>query len=107
MAEGRRGRGAEWSVTLPSFLWLVVLFVVPSVIVFAIAFKPATPYGGIGSGWTLGTLRSLGNPNYPAIVWRTIWLSAVTTAAACSWRSRWATPWPGPRSAGRTRCCSR
>ena len=50
MPDGRRTRGAEWSVTLPSFLWLIVLFVVPSVIVFAIAFKPATPYGGIGAG---------------------------------------------------------
>jgi hypothetical protein len=29
------------------------------------------PYGGIGAGWTLETLRTLGNPNYPAIVWRT------------------------------------
>ena len=81
MPDGRRTRGAEWSVTLPSFLWLIVLFVVPSVIVFAIAFKPATPYGGIGAGWTLDTIRSLGNPNYPAIVWRTIWLSVVTTVA--------------------------
>ena len=43
-------------------------------IVFAIALRPADPYGGIGAGWTLETLRSLGNPNYPAILWRTLWL---------------------------------
>ena len=49
----------------------------PTLIVFAIAFKPADPYGGIGAGWTLETLRSLGNPNYPAILWRT------ALAAAC------------------------
>ena len=81
MPEGRRSRGAEWSVTLPSLLWLIVLFLVPSLIVFAIAFKPATPYGGIGPGWTLDTIRSLGNPNYPVIVWRTVWLSVITTVA--------------------------
>ena len=66
-------------MTLPSFLWLVVLFVIPTAIVFAIAFKPSDPWGGIGAGWTLDTLRSLGNPNYPAIVYRTIWLSVFTT----------------------------
>lgn len=80
MPEGRSRRGAEWAVTLPSLLWLVVLFLVPSLIVFAIAFKPAASYGGIGSGWTLDTLLTLRNPSYPAIIWRTIWLSLATTA---------------------------
>jgi spermidine/putrescine transport system permease protein len=78
-AEGRR-RFSEWMVTLPSFVWLLVLFLVPTVLVFAIMFKPATPYGGIGEGWTLDTLWTLGNPNYPAIIWRTIWLSILATA---------------------------
>ena len=78
-AETRR-RVSEWLVTLPSFVWLLLLFLVPTVLVFAITFRPATPYGGIGPGWTLETLRSLGNPNYPAIIWRTGWLSMVATA---------------------------
>ena len=80
MKAQRRVRVLEWLVTLPSLVWLLVLFLIPTVLVFAITFKPATPYGGIGSGWTLETLRTLGNPNYPAIVWRTIWLSVVVTA---------------------------
>lgn len=82
MAEtrGLLDRRHEPWVTLPSFVWLVLLFMVPAAIVFAIAFKPADPFGGIGAGWTLATVRSLGNPNYPAILWRTIWLSAATTA---------------------------
>ena len=71
---------SEWLVTLPSFVWLLVLFLVPTVLVFAITFKPATPYGGIGDGWTLETLWTLGNPNYPAIIWRTIWMSIAATA---------------------------
>jgi spermidine/putrescine transport system permease protein len=69
----------EWLISLPSFGWLFVLFIIPTVIVFAITFKPTDPYGGIGDGWTLETLRSLSNPNYPAIIWRTIWISVVTT----------------------------
>ncbi len=78
-AENRR-KFSEWLVTLPSFVWLLALFLIPTVLVFAITFKPATPYGGIGEGWTLETLRTLGNPNYPAIIWRTIWLSVLATA---------------------------
>ena len=70
---------SEWLATLPSLIWLTILFLIPTLIVFAITFKPADPFGGIGSGWTLETLRQLGNPNYPAIIWRTIWLSIVTT----------------------------
>jgi spermidine/putrescine transport system permease protein len=67
-------------VTAPSFVWLVLLFVIPTLVVFAIVFKPSDPFGGIGAGWTLKTLRSLGNPNYPLIIWRTLWLSVITTA---------------------------
>ena len=80
MKAGRRRILSEWLVTLPSFVWLLALFLIPTVLVFAITFKPATPYGGIGEGWTLETLRTLGNPNYPAIIWRTIWLSVLATA---------------------------
>ncbi len=69
----------EWFVTLPSLVWLSVLFLFPTLIVFAITFKPPNVYGGIGEGWTLDTLRSLANPNYPTIIWRTIWLSVATT----------------------------
>lgn len=79
MKRRRQTKLREWLVTLPSFLWLTALFVIPTAIVFVIAFRPADPYGGIGHGWTLATWRSLGNPNYPAIVWRTIWLSMATT----------------------------
>lgn len=80
MNKARQKRIHEWLVSSPSLAWLVVLFVIPTLVVFVITFKPADPYGGIGAGWTLATLRSLGNPNYPAIVWRTLWLSLATTA---------------------------
>jgi spermidine/putrescine transport system permease protein len=71
----------ESLLTLPSMGWLLLFFLAPSLIVLAITFKPVSPYGGIADGWTLETLRSLGNPSYPSIVWRTIWLSVATTVA--------------------------
>ena len=69
----------EWIVSLPSIVWLTIFFLAPTLIVFLIAFRPADPFGGFGPGWTLQTLRDLGNPNYPTILWRTARLSAITT----------------------------
>jgi spermidine/putrescine transport system permease protein len=76
---GQRKKLNEWLITIPSLAWLTVLFLIPTLIVFAIAFKPADLYGGIGTGWSLETLRSLINPNYPTIIWRTLYLSLMTT----------------------------
>jgi len=76
-----RERLREWLVSLPSFGWLTIFFLIPSLVVFAIAFKPSNPYGGIDPGWTLQTIRSLANPAYGPIVWRTIWLSLMATLA--------------------------
>lgn len=69
----------EALLTAPSFGWLVVFFAVPSVLVVLLSFKPADLTGSVGAGWTLDTWRSLANPSYPSIVWRTVWLSVATT----------------------------
>jgi len=74
-----RDKLRESLLSLPSVGWLTAFFLVPSLVVFAIAFKPVNPYGGMADGWTLGTLRSLANPSYPSIIWRTIWISVATT----------------------------
>ena len=76
----RKRRWTEWALSAPSVLWLTVFFVIPTVVVVAISFHAAAPDGGIGTEWTLGTWRHISNPNYPAIIWRTLWISAVTTA---------------------------
>ena len=74
----RQRKRNEWLITLPSLLWLSLLFVIPTAIVFMVTFKPTDNYGGIGPGWTLDTLRHLSNPNYPAIIWRTVTQSFLT-----------------------------
>ena len=76
----RPGRRGEWLVTLPSLAWLLVLFLLPTLIVFAFAFKPADPFGGVGPGWTTATLAAVADPQYVPIVWRTVWLSLLATA---------------------------
>lgn len=76
---GRARRRAEWGLTAPSLAWLTVFFLIPTLVIFAFAFKPSDPYGGIGAGWTLETMRRLANPNYPAIIFRTLRISVMTT----------------------------
>lgn len=70
----------EALLTGPSFVWLLGFFLVPTLLVFVLAFRPADPFGGIGAGWTLETIQSLGRSYYLAIAWRTLWISLLTTA---------------------------
>jgi spermidine/putrescine transport system permease protein len=72
----------EILVSFPSLFWLSLFFIIPMLFVFAIALKPANPYGGIGSGWTWDNFRSLASPNYLIVAWRTLWIS-VLSAAIC------------------------
>jgi spermidine/putrescine transport system permease protein len=74
-----RRRRAEWLVSLPTLVWLSLFIVVPTLLVFAVAFRPANPYGGIGLGWTLETVRALWTPGHLAVAWRTLWMSFLTT----------------------------
>ena len=73
-------RKPELVATAPSFLWLALFVFVPVAIIFAIAFKPALPAGGIGEGWSLEAVRSLADPVYPGLLFHTVVISFVTTA---------------------------
>ena len=70
----------NWIIGAPSFVWLVVFYAIPMLLVFLIAFKPVDPYGGIGDGLTMKTWFDLRNPSYPSIIWRTLWQGVVSTA---------------------------
>jgi spermidine/putrescine transport system permease protein len=75
----------EGLLTVPSFVWLLLFFLVPTLLVFVLAFRPADPYGGIGRGWTLATVEDLlANPYYLGVAWRTLWISLLTTAICMS-----------------------
>lgn len=69
----------EWLLTFPSFSWLLTFFLIPTLIVFAYAFRPYDIEGGVGEGWTLETIASLANPSYFILIFRTLWLSLLTT----------------------------
>lgn len=73
-------RAREWLNSAPSFLWLTAFVLVPLVMIFAIAFKPTLHGGEVGSGWSLEAVKSLLDPSYLGLLWRTVWVSAVVTA---------------------------
>lgn len=79
----RRGL-VEGGLSAPTVLWLTAFFAVPTLLIFALAFKPATLTGGLGSGWTLDNWLRLANPSYTAILWRTVWLSVLCTVVCIS-----------------------
>lgn len=74
-----KGKLAECLLTLPTALWLLLFFIIPAILIFAIAFRSADSAGGIGAAWTLETMQKVLESSYIKILWRTIWVSAVVT----------------------------
>ncbi len=68
----------EALVTSPSFIWLLLFFAIPALIVVAFTFHGHTANGGVGE-WSLSTWRELVDPDYPVIVWKTIRISLEVT----------------------------
>jgi ABC-type spermidine/putrescine transport system permease subunit I len=69
----------QWFATAPSLLWLVSFVLVPLVIIFAVALRPAVPGGGIGAGWTLDALRALADGENLVLLGRTLLISGLVT----------------------------
>lgn len=75
----KESKSKEVLITAPSFFWLFLFFLIPSLIIFAYAFKPYDVYGDITEGWTLQTILDLCDFNLLLLLWRTFWLSALST----------------------------
>ncbi len=73
-------RMREVGMTFPSALWLIIFFLIPTTVIIVYAFKPGDFYGGIGQGWTFDNIVRLFTTTNLLIIWRTLWLSLITTA---------------------------
>lgn len=69
----------EILATLPSFGWLSLFVLVPTLLVLAIAFRETDPAGGIGLRWTFGQFEIFTQSSILILLWRTFWISALTT----------------------------
>lgn len=69
----------EILLTLPSFSWQILFFVIPTIVICILAFKPHDIYGTILEGWTFENIEQLFTPQSLVLIWRTFWVSAVAT----------------------------
>lgn len=69
-------------MTVPSFAWLCLFFLIPACIVYTFAFRAADATGTVLSEWTGASLEALYDETTVEIAWRTVWLS-LTTMAIC------------------------
>lgn len=74
----RSFRQREFWLTLPSLAWMLVFFAIPAGLVVSMAFRPSDLRGGMGEGWSMETFRAVMEADYLPVVWRTVWMSAVT-----------------------------
>lgn len=69
----------EILATVPSFGWLGLFVLLPSLLILAISFRETDPSGGVGAAWTLGQFAIFTAPSIHVLLWRTLWISALTT----------------------------
>jgi len=69
----------EKLITFPSFFWLLLFFLIPTLLVVFISFCTADPYGNIGKGFSLNAYLEIKNISFLIIFARTIKLSILTT----------------------------
>ena len=73
-------RRKELLLSLPSLAWLSIFVLVPTALILIIAFRATAPSGGIADEWTLSQVRILAEPHIQVLLWRTLWISAATSA---------------------------
>jgi len=74
--ESRRG----FLLALPSYLYLIIFFVIPLVIVLVYSFATRNRFGGTDlSGWNLASYERIAEPIVRTILFRSLWLAFLTT----------------------------
>jgi len=63
----------------PAVFVMIALFVVPLLITLAYSFLTRGPYGGVFTPWTFENYQRALDPLYLVILWRSVWLAAVST----------------------------
>ena len=63
----------------PSWAVMAILFLAPLAIILAYSLLTRGVYGGITRPWTAESYQRLADPIYLAILWRSIWIAALST----------------------------
>jgi len=65
---------------LPARVWMALFFAAPLAIVCAYSFLTRGDYGGVERPGTLESFARLADPLYLGILWRSVWISILSTA---------------------------
>jgi len=65
---------------LPARVWMAIFFAAPLGIVCAYSLLTRGDFGGVEQPWTLENFTRLADPLYLAILWRSLWIAALSTA---------------------------
>jgi spermidine/putrescine transport system permease protein len=68
------------TLALPGTLWLVLFFLVPLGLMWIMSFGEKTSITGVDITWTLANYIRSFDPLYIGILWKSVWLSILTTA---------------------------
>ncbi|MGH9612076.1 MAG: ABC transporter permease [Bryobacteraceae bacterium] len=63
----------------PTAVVIIALFAIPMGIIVAYSLLSRGAYGGVVLPWTLGNYSRVFDPLYGQIVWRSLWIAAVST----------------------------
>src|SRR5438477_6065161 len=64
---------------LPSRIWMALFFATPLAIVCAYSLLTRGDYGGVERPWTFENFTRLADTLYLAILWRSVWIAALST----------------------------
>ncbi len=83
MTRDARGRFSRdfYILLIPTLMWVICFFVVPSGLMLATSFAQRGTHGGIVWHWTLGNYAALGQPLYGKILLNSLFIAACTTVA--------------------------
>lgn len=79
-AQEKHNRFLGYVYSLPMGIWITVFFVAPLAIIVVYSFLKKGLYGGVVWEFSLDAYKGMANPAFLVIVWRTIWISALSTA---------------------------
>jgi spermidine/putrescine transport system permease protein len=65
---------------VPARMWMALFFAAPLAIVCAYSFLTRGDYGGVEQPWTAENFARLIDPLYLAVLWRSLWIAALSTA---------------------------
>lgn len=80
MESWKDNRVVFWVLALPGTFWLVVFFLAPLALVWALSFGEKTGILDVSITWTLEQYGRALAPIYLEIIWKSVWISLLTTA---------------------------